>query len=122
MLFKLSLNKPTAAAILSFGVLLAGAAHAEEDVAHAVTGIVKHVDHAAKVVVVNADDGTEHTIKYTDRTSVRVGKEVKHSGADIWLGTKEGAKVTVRYTSKAGRETAIGIKDAAEKTVDALKN
>jgi len=39
MLFKLSLNKPTAAAILSFGVLLAGAAHAEEDVAHAVTGI-----------------------------------------------------------------------------------
>jgi len=71
---------------------------------------------------VNADDGTEHTIKYTDRTSVRVGKEVKHSGADIWLGTKEGAKVTVRYTSKAGRETAIGIKDAAEKTVDALKN
>jgi hypothetical protein len=122
MSFRLSLNKLAAAAILSFGVLVVGAAHAERDVVHAVTGIVKHVDHAAKVVVVKADDGTEHTIKYTDRTSVRVGNEVKHGGADVWLGTKEGTKVTVSYTSKAGRETAIGVKDAAEQTGDALTN
>lgn len=122
MSFKLPPNKLTAAVILSFGILFARAAHAEEDVAHAVTGIVKHVDHAAKVVVVEAEDGTEHTIKYTDRTSIRVGKEVKHGGVDAWLETKEGAKVTVSCTSKAGKETAIAVKDAAKKTGDALKN
>jgi translation initiation factor 2 gamma subunit (eIF-2gamma) len=115
------LKKITTPAILSFGLLVAGAAHAEEDVAHAVTGIVKHVDHASKVVV-KAEDGTEHTIKYSEKTSIRGGKQIKHGGADAWLGTKEGAKVTVRYTSKAGEETAIGVKDAAEKTGDALKN
>lgn len=80
------------------------------------------VDHAAEVVVVEAEDGTEHTIKYTDRTSIGVGKEVKHGGADGWLETKEGAKVTVSYTSKAGKETAIAVKDAAKKTGDTLKN
>jgi hypothetical protein len=116
------LKKITTPVILSFGFLIAGAAHAEEDVAHAVTGIVKHVDHASKVVVVKADDGTEHTIKYSEKTSIRGGKQIKHRSADAWLGTKEGAKVTVRYTSTAGEETAIGVKDAAEKTGDALKH
>jgi hypothetical protein len=122
MSFKSLLQKITAPVILSFGLLTSGSAHAEEDVAHAVTGIVKHVDHASKVVVVKAEDGTEHTIKYTDKTSIRGSIQIKHGGADAWLGTKEGAKVTVRYTSKAGEETAIGVKDGAEKTGDALKN
>ncbi len=122
MSFKSRLDKMAAAVILSFGFLVAGAAHAEEDVAHAVTGMVKHVDHASKVVVVKAEDGTEHTIKYTDKTSVRAGKQLRHGGADAWLGTKEGAKVTVHYSSKAGEETAIGVKDAAEKTGNALKD
>jgi hypothetical protein len=122
MSFKSLLNTITAPAIISFGLLIAGAAHAEEDVAHVVTGIVKHVDHASKVVVVKAEDGTEHTIKYTDKTSLRGSKQIRRGGADAWLGTKEGAKVTVRYTFKAGEETAIGVKDAAEKTGDALKN
>jgi hypothetical protein len=122
MSFKSLLNKITAPAILSFGLLIAVAAHAQEDFAHAVTGIVKHVDRASKVVVVKAEDGTEHTIKYTDKTSIRGGKQIKHGGADAWLGAKEGTKVTVRYTSKAGEETAIGVEDAAAKTGDALKN
>jgi hypothetical protein len=122
MSFKSLLKKITISASLSFGLLIAVVAHAEEDVAHAVTGIVKHVDHASKVVVVKADDETEHTIKYSDKTSIRGGKQIEHGGADAWLGTKEGAKVTVRYTSRGGEETAIGVKDAAEKTGDTLKN
>jgi hypothetical protein len=121
MSFKSLLKKITVPASLSFGLLIVVAAHAQEDVAHAVTGIVKHVDHASKVVVVKAEDGTEHTIKYSDKTSIRVGKQIEHGGADAWLGTKEGEKVTVRYTSRSGKETAIGVKDAAEKTGDALK-
>ena len=92
-----------------------------EDVVHAVSGVVKSFDKDAKTVVVKTADGTEHTIKYSDKTSIRVGKQIEHGGADAWLGTKEGERVTVRYTSRAGKETAIGVKDAAQKTGDALK-
>jgi hypothetical protein len=117
-----NLQRLKAALVLLSGSFFTPTAQAQQDVAHAVTGIIKHVDHGAKLVVVKTADGTEHTIKYTDRTTVRAGKDIKHDGADAWLGTKEGSKVTVRYTSRAGEDTAIGVKDAAEKTADALKN
>jgi hypothetical protein len=117
-----NLQKLTAALVLLSGSLFGPTAQAQQDVAHAVTGIIKHVDHGSKVVVLKTAGGTEHTIKYTDRTTVRAGKDIKHGGADAWLGTREGSKVTVRYTSRAGEDTAIGVKDAAEKTADALKN
>ena len=107
--------------ICSVGLFGAHRVQAQQDVAHIVTGIVKHVDHDTKVVIVKSADGTEHAIKYTDRTSVKTAKGVDKAGADTWLGAKEGAKVTVRYTSKAGEETAIGVKDASEKTADAVK-
>lgn len=107
--------------VLSIGSFGGRSAQGQEDVARIVTGIVKHVDHEAKVVVVKTGDGTEHTIKYTDRTSVRTGKEIKQGTADAWLGTKEGARVTVRYTSNAGKDVAVGIKDAGEKTAEAVK-
>jgi hypothetical protein len=112
----------TGIVVISFGLLVASRANAEADVAHAVTGIVRHVDHASKVLVLKAEDGTEHTIKYTDKTSVKTGKHIDREGADAWLATKEGAKVTVHYTSKTGDETAIAVKDAAEKTGEYLKN
>ncbi len=92
-----------------------------QDVAHAVTGIVKHVDHRSKKIVVKVKDGTEQTIKYTDKTTVEIGKVSKKGAVDSWLGTKDGAKVTVRYTVKAGDKTAIAVKDVTEKTGDALK-
>jgi Cu/Ag efflux protein CusF len=108
-------------AALSIGFFAANPSYAAEDVAHAVTGIVKHVDHDAKVVVVKTEDGAEHTIKYTDKTAVKAGKHIEHGTADTWLGTKEGAKVTVHYTSKAGDDTATDVKEAAEKTADYVK-
>ncbi|SFS08168.1 hypothetical protein SAMN05421771_1440 [Granulicella pectinivorans] len=92
-----------------------------QDVAHAVTGIVKHVDHGSRKVVVKVKDRSEQTIKYTDKTTVEIGKVSKKGAVDSWLGTKDGAKVTVRYTVKAGNKTAIAFRDATEKTGDALK-
>ena len=77
---------------------------AGEDVAHAVSGLVKHVDHGAKTMVVKTEDGTEHTIKWTGHTTWEGTKE---SGKDI----KEGSKVSVKYTEKAGEKTAVGVKD-----------
>ncbi len=91
-----------------------------QDLAHVITGVVKHVDHAGKTVVVKTADGTEHTIKYGEHTAVKAGKGTKKVGADIWLGSKEGATVTVHYTGEAGKETAIAIKDPAVKTGEVL--
>ena len=63
-----------------FNVLLAGLfvlaaaiawqSAAAEDVVHAVSGVVKSVDKTSKTMVVKTADGTEHTIKWTDKTTV----------------------------------------------------
>jgi Cu/Ag efflux protein CusF len=90
------------------------AAFAQDDVVHFVSGIVKHVDKDAKTIVVKADDGVEHTVKWTDKTTWEATKE---SGK----GIKEGSKVAVKYTEKAGEKTAVGVKDIGKDTDKALK-
>lgn len=111
-------------------VLVAGiawqSAAADEDLVHVVSGVVKSVDKTTKTVVVKAEDGTEHTIKYTDKTTVEAakgtGKGVEKASADTYLAGKEGTKVTVKYTEKAGQKTAVGIKDASKATAKAVAN
>lgn len=87
---------------------------AGEDVAHVVSGFVKHVDHDAKTMVVKTEDGTEHTIKWTGDTAWEGTKE---SGK----GIKEGSKVSVKYTEKAGEKTAVGVKDISKDAAKAVK-
>jgi len=95
-----------------------------EDVAHAVSGIVKHIDKGTKTMVVKTADGTEHTMKCTDQTVVKgakdTGKGVEKGSVDTYLGAKVGTKVTVQYTEKAGEKTAVGVKDAGKATGKAL--
>jgi hypothetical protein len=89
-------------------------ASAQDDLFHMVSGVVKHVDKDAKTVVVKADDGTEHTIKWTDKTTWEGTK-------DAGKGIKEGSHLSVKYTEKSGEKTAVGVKDigkGAEKAVD----
>src|SRR5215470_2587167 len=86
---------------------------AEEDVVHMVKGVVKHIDKDTKTMVVKAGDGTEHTIKWTDKTTVEGGK-------DVGEGIKEGSKVSVKYTEKAGEKTAVGVKDVGKGTAKAV--
>jgi len=45
------------------------AASAEEDLVHIVKGTVKSVDKDSKTMVVKTADGTEHTVKWTDKTT-----------------------------------------------------
>ena len=89
-----------------------------QDLVHAVSGVVKHVDKASKTVVVKTADGTEHTFNYTEQTVVEgtkdTGKGVAKGSAETYLGTKKGAKVTIHYTEKGGEKTAVGVKDAAD--------
>lgn len=90
------------ATVLTFGVIQK--LSAQEDVAHILKGVVKSVDKDSKTMVVKASDGTEHSIKWTDKTAVDGGKE-------IGKGIDEGSKVSVKYTEKAGEKTAVGVKD-----------
>ena len=95
-----------------------------EDLVHVVSGVVKSVDKASKTVVVKTADGTEHTIKYTDQTTVKAakdtGKGVETGSVDTYLDAKKGATVTVKYTEKDGEKTAVGIKDGAKATAKAV--
>ena len=119
---------------------------AQDDVAHAVSGVVKSVDKESKTFVVKAADGTEHTFKWTEKTTVKgtkdTGKAVaagtedagkgvaagsedaakgtEKASVDTYLGAKKGSTVTVKYTEKAGEKTAVGIKDASKATAKAV--
>ena len=97
-----------------FTISLCPRVSAQDDVFHIVKGVVEHVDKDTKTIVVKAGDGTEHTIKWTDKTTVEGGK-------DIGDGIKEGSKVSVKYTEKAGEKTAVGIKDAGKATAKAVQ-
>jgi hypothetical protein len=75
-----------------------------EDLTHMVSGVVKHVDKDTKTMVLKTADGTEHTIKYTDKTAIEGAKD---ASGDV----KEGAHVSVKYTEEGGEKTAVGVKD-----------
>ena len=95
-----------------------------EDIVHAVSGIVKSVDKTTKTMVVKTGDGTEHTIKWTEKTTVKgskeTGKGVDAGTMDAYEGLKEGSKVTVKYTEKDGEKTAVAVKDASKATAKAV--
>lgn len=86
----------------------------DKDVVHIVSGVVKHVDKDSKRMVVKADDGVEHTIKWT-------GKTTWHGTKDSGKGIEQGSKLTVRYTEKAGEKTAVGVKDIGKDTKKAME-
>jgi hypothetical protein len=97
---------------------------AAEDVVHAVSGIVKSVDKGTKTMVVKTADGTEHTIKWTDKTTMKgvdaTGKAVAAGSVDTYDGLKAGTKVSVKYTEKGGEKTAVAIKDASKAAAKAV--
>jgi hypothetical protein len=100
------------AAVLTIGV--SQRAFAQDDVFHIAKGVVKSIDKDSKTMVVKTADGTEHTIKWTDKTAVASGKDI---GRDI----AEGSKVSVKYTEKAGEKTAVGVKDMGKATAKAVE-
>ena len=100
------------AVILTLGIMQRMSA--QDDVFHIVKGVVKSIDKDSKTMVVKAADGTEHTIKWTDKTTVAGGKDI---GKDI----AEGSKVSVKYTEKAGEKTAVGVKDVGKATAKAVQ-
>ena len=114
MSFSSRLRAALAVAVLTVLTFGAGQRISAQDVVHIVKGVVKSVDKDTKTMVVKAADGTEHTIKLTDKTTVEGGK-------DIGKGVAEGSKVSVKYTEKAGEKTAVGVKDAGKATAKAVE-
>jgi ABC-type Fe3+-hydroxamate transport system substrate-binding protein len=108
--------------VLTFAI--ASHSASAQDVVHAVSGVVKSIDKGTKTVVVKAADGTEHTIKYTDKTVVKgakdTGKGVEKGSVDAYMGAKVGTEVTVKYTEKGAEKTAVGVKEGSEATAKAV--
>jgi Cu/Ag efflux protein CusF len=99
---------------LVLGSAATKSASAQDDLVHMVKGVVKSVDKDTKTMVVKASDGTEHTIKWTDRTTMEGTK-------DTGKGIDKGSKVAVKYTEKGGEKTAVGIKDTSKDTAKAVE-
>jgi len=87
-------------------VFVAFVASAAEDVAGAVDGTVKHINAAAKIIVVKTADGTEHTFHFVARTSVHGAEKTSKGAEDTLHGLKEGSYVVVHYTAKESEKTA----------------
>ena len=85
-------------------VTLAGLAKApaqNKDVTHIVSGVVKHIDRGSKKVIVTTGDGAEHAIRWTDKTAWR---GTKSSGKDIKDGSELTVKYTEKAGEKTAVE------------------
>jgi Cu/Ag efflux protein CusF len=113
---KVSMKWATCASV-AIALVLASAVltsvSAQDDLVHVVKGVVKSIDKDTKTMVVKAADGTEHTIKWTDQTTMEGAK-------DTAKGVEKGSKVAVKYTEKGGEKTAVGVKDIGKDTAKAV--
>ena len=82
---------------------------AADDAVSAIHGVVTKTDAAAKTIVVKTKDGTEHTIHFVDKTTVRGGEAVEAGAKDTFHGVKEGSEVVAHYTVKGTEKTAVEV-------------
>jgi hypothetical protein len=86
--------------------------HAE----HAVAGVIKKVDHGAKVMVVASADGVEHTVKFTEKTVVHGAKDVAKATDTGAKATLEGGAVVLYYTGEGVDKTAVRVDHLGKRT------
>src|SRR5216684_4955980 len=80
-----------------------------DDVVSVLHGVVTKVDAAAKTVVVKTKDGTEHTIHFVGKTTVRGAEGVETGAKDTFHGVKEGSEVVAHYTVKGTENSAVEV-------------
>ena len=95
--------------ILTLSLFCALFLAAADDVVSAVHGVVTKVDSASKTIVVKTKDGTEHTIHFVDKTTVRGAEGVETGAKDTFQGVKEGSEVVAHYTVKGTEKTAVEV-------------
>jgi len=106
-------------------LLLSAFSWAAQAVVTAVHGTITKLDSTTKTMVVKTGDGTEHTIKFVDKTTVHGAKATVHETAagtkDTFHGLKEGSDVVAHFTAKGGDKTAVEVDDIGKdgiKSVD----
>lgn len=88
-------------------LLLVSLAFGAEGAVTAVHGTITKLDRGTKTVVVKTADGTEHTLHFVGKTTVR-GADLTAKGAkESFHGLKEGTEVVAHYTKKGGKDTAV---------------
>lgn len=96
--------------LLFVGVVSWRAASAQEDVVHIASGFVKHIDRDTRTIVVKTDEGVEHTVKWTDKTTWEGTKE---SGK----GIKDGSATVLEYVPRLPRlQIAVQPKSATDES------
>lgn len=114
MLLKSKLQVAIAMAVAVVVIATVSRTVQAKDLVHEIQGVVKSVDKDSKTMVVKTEDGTEHTIKWTDKTTVKGGKDVGDS-------ISEGTKVSVKYSEEGGEKTAVAVKHAGKSTAKAME-
>jgi hypothetical protein len=94
--------------LLAF-LLLGAFSLAAQDVVSAVHGTITKLDSAAKTGVVKTKDGTEHTIKFVDKTTVHGVDATAAGSKDAFHGLTEGTEVVAHYTTKGTEKTAVEV-------------
>lgn len=104
-------------------IFLASAAHAADDVVSAVHGTVEKVDSSTKTILVKTADGTKHSFRAVEQTSVHGTADL---GKNSWHGIENGSEVVVHYTKRGGQDTAVEIdkvgKDGLKATTGTVKS
>jgi hypothetical protein len=90
-------------------LLLVSGICAAQDVVHAVHGTITKVDSASKTIAVKTADGTEHTIKFVDKTTIHGAEATADAAKDSFHGLKEGSEVVAHYTVKGTEKTAVEV-------------
>jgi len=90
-------------------LLLGSFGLAAQDAVSAVHGTITKLDSATKTAVVKTGDGTEHTLKFVDKTTVHGAEATATGGKDAFHGLTEGSEVVAHYTAKGTDETAVEV-------------
>ncbi|MGA2021843.1 MAG: hypothetical protein ABSH02_14720 [Candidatus Sulfotelmatobacter sp.] len=90
-------------------LLLSAFGWAAQDVVGAVHGTIVKLDSATKTAVVKSKDGTEHSLKFVDKTTVHGGEATATGTKDAFHGLTEGTEVVAHYTTAGTEKTAVEV-------------
>ena len=102
-------------------LLLSAFGWAAQGMVSAVHGTIIKLDSATKTMVVKAKDGSEHTIKFVDRTTIHGAEAAEMGAKDAFHGLKEGTEVVAHYTETGTEKTAVEVDNVGKeglKSVD----
>lgn len=84
-------------------LLMVSFAFGADDGGSAVHGTITKLDRGGKTVVVKTADGTEHTLRFVGKTTVRGADATAEGTKDSFHGLKEGTEVVAHYTKRGGK-------------------